>query len=114
MMNKKVLTMAVMAAVCGMAAAPVWAANSGGTVNGDGKFVGNNGAADNRLLIDEDLSQESISGLVDKIVDSQVQEGFFKDCPITFHDITVAKDVFKEKLKTIYHTRISYPELKKK
>jgi membrane-associated HD superfamily phosphohydrolase len=51
---------------------------------------------------------------VDKIVDSQVQEGFFKDCPITFHDITVAKDVFKEKLKTIYHTRISYPELKKK
>ncbi|MFQ9522986.1 MAG: hypothetical protein ACLR2G_05235 [Phascolarctobacterium faecium] len=63
MMNKKVLTMAVMAAVCGMAAAPVWAANSGGTVNGDGKFVGNNGAADNRLLIDEDLSQEIISGL---------------------------------------------------
>ena len=46
MMNKKVLTMAVMAAVCGMAVAPVWAANSGGTVNGDGKFVGNNGAAE--------------------------------------------------------------------
>lgn len=62
-MNKKVLTMAVMAAVCGMAVAPVWAANSGGTVNGDGKFVGDNGAADNRLLIDEDLSQEIISGL---------------------------------------------------
>ena len=63
MMNKKVLTMAVMAAVCGMAAAPVWAANSGGTVNGDGKFVGDNGAADNRLLIDEDSRQEIISGL---------------------------------------------------
>lgn len=62
-MNKKVLTMAVMAAVCGMAAAPVWAANSGGTVNGDGKFVGDNGAADNRLLIDEDSRQEIISGL---------------------------------------------------
>lgn len=62
-MNKKVLTMAVMAAVCGMAVAPVWAANSGGTVNGDGKFVGDNGAADNRLLIDEDSRQEIISGL---------------------------------------------------
>ena len=62
-MNKKVLTMAVMAAVCGMAAAPAWAANSGGTVNGDGKFVGDNGAADNRLLIDEDSRQEIISGL---------------------------------------------------
>ena len=60
-----------------------------------------------------EYTEESISGLVDKIVDSQVQEGFFKDCPITFHDITVAKDVFKEKLKTMYHTRISYPELRK-
>ena len=61
-----------------------------------------------------EYTEESISALVDKIVDCQVQEGFFKDCPITFHDITVAKDVFREKLKTIYHTRISYPELKKK
>lgn len=59
-----------------------------------------------------EYTEESISGLVDKIVDGQMQEGFFKDCPITFHDITVAKEVFKEKLRTIYHTRISYPELK--
>ena len=36
------------------------------------------------------------------------------DVTITFHDINMAKEVFKEKLKTIYHTRISYPELKKK
>ncbi len=61
-----------------------------------------------------DYTKESISNLVDKIIDTQVQEGFFKDCPITFHDISVAKEVFKEKLGTIYHTRISYPELKKK
>ncbi|MCC8158467.1 MAG: autotransporter domain-containing protein [Phascolarctobacterium sp.] len=63
MMNKKVLTMAVLAAVCGMAAAPVWAANSGGTVNADGKYVGNNGAANNSLLIDTDFSSDIISGL---------------------------------------------------
>ena len=31
----------------------------------------------------------------------------------TFKDIATIKAVFKEKLKTIYHTRISYPELKK-
>lgn len=61
-----------------------------------------------------EYTEESISGLVDKIVDCQVAEGFFKDCPITFHNITTAKDVLKEKLKTIYHTRISYPELKTK
>ena len=61
-----------------------------------------------------EYTEESISTLVEKIIDSQVAEGFFKECPITFHDISTAKTVFKEKLKTIYHTRISYPELKKK
>ena len=40
-------------------------------------------------------------------------DGFFKECPITFKDIATVKAVFKEKLKTMYHTRISYPELKK-
>lgn len=61
-----------------------------------------------------DYTEESISNLVEKIIDTQVQDGFFRNCPITFQDINTAKEVFKEKLKTIYHTRISYPELKKK
>ena len=60
-----------------------------------------------------EYTEESISNLVDKIIDSQVEEGYFKDCPITFKDIATVKNVFKEKLKTMYHTRISYPELKK-
>ena len=60
-----------------------------------------------------EYTAESISNLVDKIINSQVEDGFFNNCPITFQDISTAKEVFKEKLKTIYHTRISYPELKK-
>ena len=60
-----------------------------------------------------EYTEESISNLVDKIIDSQVAEGYFKECPITFKDIATVKNVFKEKLKTIYYTRISYPELKK-
>lgn len=60
-----------------------------------------------------EYTEESISNLVDKIIDTQVEEGYFKECPITFKDIATIKAVFKEKLKTIYHTRISYPELKK-
>ena len=58
-------------------------------------------------------TEESISSLVDRIIDGQVGEGYFKECPITFRDIATVKTVFKEKLKTMYHTRISYPELKK-
>lgn len=60
-----------------------------------------------------EYTEDSISTLVDKIIDCQVQEGYFKECPITFKDIATVKNVFKEKLKTMYHTRISYPELKK-
>ena len=60
-----------------------------------------------------EYTESSIGNLVDKIIDSQVDEGYFKECPITFKDIATVKEVFKEKLKTIYHTRISYPELKK-
>ncbi len=60
-----------------------------------------------------DYTEHSIRTLVERIIDSQVSEGFFRDCPITFRDIQYAKTVLIEKLKTIYHTRISYPEEKK-
>ena len=60
-----------------------------------------------------EYTEESIGALVEKIIDSQVSEGYFRNCPITFQDIATVKAVFKEKLKTIYHTRVSYPELKK-
>ena len=60
-----------------------------------------------------EYTEESISTLVDKIIDTQVSEGYFKECPITFKDIATVKALFKEKLKTMYHTRISSPELRK-
>ena len=60
-----------------------------------------------------EYTEESISTLIEKIIDGQVSEGYFKECPITFKDIAMVKALFKEKLKTVYHTRITYPELKK-
>jgi len=60
-----------------------------------------------------DYTEKSIRDLVNRIIDGQVEEGYFKECPITFRDIQYAKTVLIEKLKTIYHTRVSYPELKK-
>lgn len=59
-----------------------------------------------------EYTEESISTLVNRIIDSQVAEGFFYECPITFRDIATAKRVLIERLKSIYHTRIQYPELK--
>ncbi|MGN0233992.1 MAG: HD family phosphohydrolase [Bacteroidaceae bacterium] len=61
-----------------------------------------------------EYTEESVSVLVERIIDGQVKEGFFKMCPITFREIEIAKDVFKSKLKTIYHTRVQYPDEIKK
>lgn len=60
-----------------------------------------------------EYTEENISELVNKIVDTQVSDGFFKECPITFRDIAISKHVAIERLTSIYHTRIQYPELKK-
>lgn len=60
-----------------------------------------------------EYTEFSISNIVNKIVDGQLKEGYFEYCPITFHDIAMAKQVLIERLKSIYHTRVSYHELKK-
>lgn len=61
-----------------------------------------------------EYTEESISELVNRIIDGQLADGCFKECPLTFRDVAVAKRVLIESLKTVYHTRIPYPELKKK
>ena len=60
-----------------------------------------------------DYAEHTIRQLVNKLIDGMVADGYFRECPITFRDIQYAKTVLIEKLKTIYHTRISYPEMKK-
>ncbi|MCI7272788.1 HDIG domain-containing protein [bacterium] len=62
----------------------------------------------------KEVTEESLKELVDRIVNGQVQAGYFRECPITFRDIAEAKRVLVESLKTIYHTRIAYPELNPK
>lgn len=56
--------------------------------------------------------EESIAKLVEGVVNGQIADGQFRNSPISFRDVEVAKRVFVEKLKNIYHTRIQYPELK--
>ena len=58
--------------------------------------------------------EESIAKLVEGVVNGQIADGQFRNSPISFRDVEVAKRVFVEKLQNIYHTRIQYPELKNK
>ena len=59
----------------------------------------------------KDYSDESITKLVNQIIDGQVDAGFFTEAAITFRDISEAKTVLIDRLKAIYHTRIKYPKL---
>jgi putative nucleotidyltransferase with HDIG domain len=58
----------------------------------------------------KEFSEESISNLVEKIIDYQIKEKQFEEADITFAEINRVKSVFKQKLVNIYHTRIEYPK----
>lgn len=57
----------------------------------------------------QDKTEESISKLVDGIIDAQTKDNQFINTNLTFRDITTVKKVFKKKLMNIYHVRIAYP-----
>ncbi len=59
-------------------------------------------------------SDDEIEKLVENIINGQMEEGQFVNAPITFREISQVKEVFKQKLKNMYHARIEYPEVKKK
>lgn len=61
----------------------------------------------------QEHSPNAISELVNKIVDGQIADGMFDESPIEFRDIPVIKEAFIKRLKTIYHSRIVYPDAPK-
>ena len=61
----------------------------------------------------KEYSEERITTLVNRLIDGMVADGYFRECPITFRDIATSKRVLIDKLKSMYHTRITYPELNK-
>jgi len=54
-------------------------------------------------------TRESISELVENIVKRQEEQGQFSEADITFADISIIKEIFKNRLSNIYHSRIEYP-----
>jgi len=57
----------------------------------------------------KDITESKIDTLVDSIITSQMTDEQYNDAHITFKDITTVKEVFKKRLRNIYHVRISYP-----
>ena len=61
----------------------------------------------------QEHTPESITALVNKIIDGQITDGLFDESPISFRDIPIIKEAFIKRLKTIYHSRITYPDAPK-
>ncbi len=53
-------------------------------------------------------SDEAIKALVDKIVNSQMADGLYKDSPLKFSEMETVKKIFVERMCMFYHTRVSY------
>ena len=53
---------------------------------------------------------ESISDLVESIVARQADESQFSEANLTYADISTTKEIFKNRLSNIYHSRIEYPK----
>lgn len=54
-------------------------------------------------------TDQSISELVENIISYQMAEKQFDNAAITLKEISEAKEIFKKKLRNIYHSRIEYP-----
>lgn len=52
---------------------------------------------------------KGIEQLIDRIVDKQIMEQQYVNAPITLAEINTAKIILKQKIKSIYHSRIVYP-----
>lgn len=58
----------------------------------------------------QSYTEETINNLVEDIVNNQIAEGCMNDTNLTFKELSLAKEIFKSKLKNIYHARIEYPK----
>jgi len=57
----------------------------------------------------KEMTPDAIDARIDMIINHQMQRQLFFEADITFKEISKVKEVFKHKIKTIYHSRIEYP-----
>ena len=58
-------------------------------------------------------TQESISDLVDRIVDRKADDGQLSDSDISLREVNIVKNVMKTYLQQMYHSRVAYPKREK-
>lgn len=61
-----------------------------------------------------EFTEQSISDMVDQMIDTQVADGQFSETELSFKDLEDIRSIFKQKLIEINHHRITYPTVEKK
>lgn len=61
----------------------------------------------------KEYTDESIDKLVERLVKDIIDEHLLDNVPMTLQQVSLTKNILKDKLKNIYHTRIAYPEISK-
>ena len=60
-----------------------------------------------------EYTEQTISEMVNQMIDAQIQDGQLADTPLSFRDVEAIREVFTNKLIAIHHHRIAYPTLNK-
>jgi len=55
-------------------------------------------------------SQQSLSDMIDQVIDHQLSSGQLDNADITLKEIHQIREAFKKFMRGVYHVRISYPE----
>ena len=58
----------------------------------------------------KDYSKESVSALVDRIIDGKSDEGQFSDSEVSLRELNILRDTIKSYLMQMYHSRVAYPK----
>ncbi len=59
----------------------------------------------------KEFTEEGLADMVEQMVNTQIADGQFKDTILSFKDVEEVKTVFIEKLISMNHHRITYPEI---
>lgn len=55
-------------------------------------------------------TEEDLFDLIDRLIENKIKMGQFQESRLSFDELELCKEVFKDYIKTFYHQRISYPE----
>jgi hypothetical protein len=61
----------------------------------------------------EEVNEETLSQMVDRIVADKNEEGQFDDCQLTFEELGLVKKAIVRTLSVTRHLRVKYPDRKR-